>query len=127
MAKSAATHGHQAAGGHGHHGDHGHDAHEHHIVPVSTYLKVITFLMVLLILTLLAAIPDLGPLNLPIAMAIAVAKAGAVMYYFMHLKWGSKLVRLFATIAFGFLAILFIFSLNDYIGRGWIGMPTPWK
>jgi cytochrome c oxidase subunit 4 len=124
MAKSGATHGHQPSGGHG---LEAHGAHEHHIVPVSTYLKVISFLMVLLIITLAAAIPDLGPLNLPIAMAIAVAKAAAVMYYFMHLKWSSPLVRLFATIAFGFLAILFIFSLNDYIGRSWVGMPTPWK
>jgi len=131
MAKHATTHSHQASGGHGHHEGHGHghDAHagEHHIVPVSTYLAVISFLMVLLILTLVAAAFDLGALNLPIAMVIAVAKAAAVMYFFMHLKWSSKLVRLFATIAFAFLAILFVFSLNDYIGRGWVGMPTPWK
>jgi cytochrome c oxidase subunit 4 len=112
------------------HAGHDHDAHgahEHHIVPVSTYLKVITFLMVLLILTLVAAYFDLGALNLPIAMFIAIAKAAAVMYYFMHLKWSSKLVRLFATIAFAFLSVLFVFSLNDYIGRGWLGMPGPWK
>jgi cytochrome c oxidase subunit 4 len=122
MAHSSATHGH--GGGHGHDA---HGAHEHHIVPVSTYLGVITFLMVLLILTLVAAYFDLGALNLPIAMIIAVAKAGAVMYYFMHLKWSSPLVRLFALIAFGFLSVLFLFSLNDYVARGWLGMPAPWK
>lgn len=122
MRQSIATHG--QAGGHGHDA---HGGHEHHIVPVPTYIGVITFLMVLLIITLVAAYFDLGSLNLPIAMVIAVVKAGAVMQYFMHLKWSSKLVRLFAFIAFAFLAVLFLFSLNDYIGRGWLGMPAPWR
>jgi cytochrome c oxidase subunit 4 len=105
------------------HGNHG--GHEHHIVPVSTYLGVFAGLMVLLVLTLVAAYFDLGAVNLPLAMVIAIAKAYLVMAYFMHLKWSSRLVVLFATIAFAFLAILGIFSMNDYLARGWVPMPRP--
>jgi cytochrome c oxidase subunit 4 len=118
----------QGSGTHGHgHGGHGHDAHEnggHHVIPVKTYVGVIAWLMVLLIVTLGAAAVDLGMLNLPIAMLIAVVKAAIVMVFFMHLKYSSKLVVLFATIAFLFLAIMFVFSFNDYAARGWHPLPS---
>jgi cytochrome c oxidase subunit 4 len=114
MAHPTDTHGHD----HGDHGDGG-----HHIVPIAFYWKIFWGLMVLLVITLAAAAFDLGAANLPLAMVIAIAKAAMVMIYFMHLRWSSKLVVLFATIAFAFLAILFIFTLNDYIGRGWQPMP----
>jgi cytochrome c oxidase subunit 4 len=107
---------------------HGHDDHgdaSHHLVPLPVYYRVFAALMVLLVVTLAAAYFDLGDFNLPLAMLIAIAKAYLVMAFFMHLKWSSKLVVLFATVAFVFLAILFIFTLNDYIGRGWGPMPRP--
>jgi len=119
MAHPTASHSHD----HGDHGDHGDNT--HHLVPLPFYWKVFWGLMVLLILTLVAAYFDLGAINLPLAMAIAIAKAYLVMAFFMHLRWSSKLVVLFATIAFAFLAILFIFTMNDYIGRGWGPMPRP--
>ena len=119
MRQGSGTHGH---GGHGH----GHDDGGHHIIPVKTYVGVIVWLMVLLIATLGAAAVDLGALNLPIAMLIAVIKAAIVMVFFMHLKYSSKLVVLFGTIAFLFLAIMFVFTFNDYAARGWhpIGSPV---
>lgn len=113
----------QGSGTHGH--GHGHDDGGHHIIPVKTYVIVITWLMVLLIATLGAAWLDLGALNLPIAIVIAVIKAAIVMVFFMHLKYSSKLVVLFGTIAFLFLAIMFVFTFNDYAARGWAPQASP--
>ncbi len=135
--QGAQEHGHSHEGGHAHshavetHGrdthGHGHDTHghddDHHVMPIKTYLIVFSTLMVLLVVTLLAAIPDLGPWNLPIAMAIAVAKALVVMIWFMHLKFSSPLTRLFAGAAFFWLAILFLLTLSDYISRPWFDVP----
>ncbi len=100
---------------------HGHDGHaesaEHHIVPLSTYYMVFAALMVFLILTLVAAMLPQGPWNLPIALVIAVIKAGLVMVFFMHLGYSSSLVRYVAGAAFFWLAILFTLTLGDYFTR----------
>jgi cytochrome c oxidase subunit IV len=114
--------------GHAHHPAHGHAAHvdgatddpEHHIIPVPLYIKIFLWLMVLLVLTLVAAIPDLGRLNLPIALSIAIAKTVLIMMFFMHLKFSSSLVRIFGTAAFLWLIILFVLTLNDYWSRHWL-------
>jgi cytochrome c oxidase subunit 4 len=108
-------HGHAQDPGHGG----GHDHAEHHGMPVSTYWAVITALMVLLIITLGAAMLDLGAWNLPIAMVIAVIKVGLIVTYFMHLKLNTNLVRFFALGAFFWLLIMFVFTLQDYVTRGW--------
>ena len=119
----------QAHHGHHHGGDHIIDTHEtsHHVVPVSTYVKVIISLMVLLIITLGAAAidfsemapgnPFFGALNIIIAMTIAVAKAVIIILYFMHVRYSSKLVWVFAFAAFYWVAILFIVTLTDYMSR----------
>jgi cytochrome c oxidase subunit 4 len=90
---------------------------EHHIVPISTYLLVFAALMVLLIITLAAAAVNLGEWNLVIAMTIAVAKALLVVLFFMHLRWSSYLVRVFAGAALFWLTILFVLTLQDYFSR----------
>jgi len=102
------------------HDEHAHDdAHEDHVVPLSTYFWVFMGLMVLLVITLVAAYFDLGALNLPIAMAIAVAKMMIVVLFFMHVKWSSGLVKTFAGATMMWLVIMFLFTLTDYISRGW--------
>ena len=73
--------------------------------------------MVLLIVTLGAAALDLGPLNLPIAVTIAVIKAVIVVLYFMHVRYSSHLVRFFAGATFFWLALMFILTLSDYASR----------
>lgn len=96
----------------------------HHVVPVSTYIKVIISLMVLLIITLAAAAvdfsqygPALAPLNIIIAMTIAVVKAVIIILYFMHVRYSSKLVWVFAFAAFYWVVILFVMTLTDYMSR----------
>ena len=72
-----------------------------HIVPKSVYFTVAACLAVLLVVTVLAAQFDLGVANTPIAMAIALAKAALIVLFFMHVRYASPLVRVFA--AGGFL------------------------
>jgi cytochrome c oxidase subunit 4 len=105
------------------------DTHDpgHHIVPVSTYIKVILSLMVLLIITLAAAAVDFsamapgnaffGALNIIIAMTIAVIKAVLIILYFMHVRYSSKLVWVFAGAAFYWVVILFVLTMTDYMSR----------
>lgn len=99
-----------------HHGD----ATAPHGPSVRTYIIVFSALMVLLVITLGAAYFDLGAANLPIAMVIAVVKAGFVMAFFMHLKFSSRLVQFFALGALFWLAILFFLTFNDYGARQWL-------
>jgi len=102
-----------------HVGEHG----EHHAVPLPVYYKVFGGLMILLVATLGAAAVNLGPMNLPIAMAIAVGKAYIIVTYFMHLKWSTWLVRFFAGAAFFWLLIMFAITMSDYASRDWITVP----
>jgi cytochrome c oxidase subunit IV len=95
--------------------------HAHHLVPVSAYYWNFAALMVLLVLTLVAAMFDLGEFNTIIALTIAVAKALLVVLYFMHLRWSTALVRVFAGAALFWLTILFTLTLDDYFSRPWFG------
>ena len=96
---------------------------EHHIMPVRTYIMVYIALMILLALTVGAAFIDLGPLNLVVALAIAVTKAVLIVLFFMHIRYANPLSRLFAGIGFFWLLILFSQTLADYITRNWLTSP----
>jgi hypothetical protein len=41
-----------------------------------------------------------------------------VMWYFMHVKWSSRLIWLTAISGFFWLAIMFAFTMQDYLTRG---------
>jgi cytochrome c oxidase subunit 4 len=108
-----------------HYVDHSDDEeHEHHI-PMSTYYKVFSFLMFMLLLTIGAWYIDqhvylLGFWSVPIALAIAIAKAASIVMIFMHVKFSSKLVQMFACIGIVFVSILFTLTFNDYFTRAWL-------
>jgi len=93
----------------------------HHVVPKSTYFVVSVVLGVLLVATVAAARVDLGPWNVPIALAIAMTKAILIVLFFMHVRYGSPLVRLFAAGGFFWLLIMLTFILTDVQARllGW--------
>jgi cytochrome c oxidase subunit 4 len=94
---------------------------EAHITPRRTYFFVYLALMLLLAVTIGAALIDLGPLNWFIAVSIAILKAVLVILFFMHVRAGSQLVRIFAIAGFFWLAILIGLTLTDYLTRpdGW--------
>ena len=88
-----------------------------HIVPLRVYFLVAIALFVLLALTIAVAHIDLGPFNIAAALAIAVVKMVLVVLFFMHVKYSSKLVALFAAGGVFWLAILFMFTLSDFLTR----------
>jgi cytochrome c oxidase subunit 4 len=112
-----------------------HDSHndgEHHVVPLAVYFKVFAALMVLLFLTVGAAVvnfehygPQFAWLNITVALIIAIIKAMLIFVYFMHLRWSTKLVWLFAGSGFMFLIIMFAFTFADYFTRAWEGGVAP--
>ena len=92
--------------------------HENHVVSPLIYLAVFASLMVLTVVTVAASRYDFGPWNTVVAMGIAVLKASLVVFFFMHLKWSSGLVRLMAAAAFLWLALLIAGAYSDYLSRG---------
>jgi cytochrome c oxidase subunit 4 len=94
-----------------------------HISPKSTYYAIFGSLMVLTAVTVSVAFINLGVLNFPVALAIAVLKATLVILFFMHMKYSSRLTKLICGGAFFFLILLFGLTLTDYLSRGWFVAP----
>lgn len=94
-----------------------------HILPFRAYLNVFLALLLLTALTTAVAYVDFGTLNDVIAMAIAGTKAALVIAVFMHVRYQSPLVRIFAAAGFVWLVIFFVLILADYDMRlpvqGW--------
>src|SRR5438105_2457402 len=93
-----------------------------HIVPVRVYLVIFAILMAGTILTVVAAKIDFpGPLNAVMALTIAAFKATAVVLYFMHARYSSRLIWVIVAAALFWMAILFALTFSDYSTRGWFG------
>jgi cytochrome c oxidase subunit IV len=95
---------------------------EHHQVPLSYYFGVFGLLMVLTALTVFVAKFDLehiwGPLNIIVAMSIAIIKATAVVLIFMHVRWSSRLTQVVVVSGVFWLFIMLVFTMSDYFTRG---------
>ena len=94
-----------------------------HVTPVKTYLNVFFALMLLTGLTTAVSFIDFGGFNDVLAMTIAAVKAGLVVTIFMHVRYASPLIRVFAAAGFLWLLIFFALILTDYQARipvaGW--------
>ena len=75
-------------------------------------------LLGLLALTVAASFAPLGPLKPAIALAIAAAKAGLILWVFMHLREQGWLARLIAVAAVAWIALLVIMTHLDLFTRG---------
>ena len=92
-----------------------------HIVPVKIYVMIFLALMVGTALTVFAGLQDFpGPLNVIIALTIAVIKATLVVLYFMHVRYSSRLIWVIFASALFWLAILFALTFSDYLTRSWL-------
>lgn len=89
----------------------------HHVVPIRVYLGVFVALLVLTWATVAVAYVDLGRYNVLVALSIAVAKMTLVLLFFMHLKYGPRLNWVVAGASFGWLLILFAFTMSDFLTR----------
>ncbi len=106
-------------------------AHEHaYHPPITLYYKIFGALMILTLITVAVAFQDFGIFNNIIALTIAGIKTTLVVLFFMHVKYESKLTKLFTAAGFIWLAILIAFTLQDTETRrhnpgpqGWATLP----
>ncbi len=96
------------------------EAHKEHI-GIPGYLIVFGILVVGTIATYFAATIDLDWIfagaNTLLALAIAFFKMTCVILYFMHVRWQSRLIWLTAVAGFFWMAIMFAYTMQDYLTR----------
>lgn len=103
------------------------EAHKEHM-GIPGYIVIFLILVVGTILTYYVATIDLDRIfpgaNTLVALAIAFTKMTFVILYFMHVKWQSKLIWLSAVAGFFWMAIMFSYTMQDYLTRS-TGVFTP--
>jgi|tagenome__1003787_1003787.scaffolds.fasta_scaffold20137731_2 cytochrome c oxidase subunit 4 len=104
--------------------DEPHHPAEHH---VRDLVRIYAALMVLLVLTVGAAFIHMGSFNIVVALTIAIAKACMVIWVFMHVREGGKIVWIFATAAFVWLGILLVLTMSDYLTRNQVPRGQPYN
>ncbi len=90
-----------------------------HIIPTRTYYTIFLTLMLCTGITVAVAFVDLGPLNVVVAMSIAVLKATLVVLFFMHVKYSPRLTWAVVAGSVFWLGILLTLTLGDYLTRSW--------
>ena len=93
--------------------------HEHHIVPLSVYFRVFGLLLFMTGLTVAVAYVNLDWGNTPVALGIALFKATIVILFFMHVRYNTPVMWLFAAAGFFWLLILLVLTMQDYYTRSW--------
>ena len=91
-----------------------------HIVSKKTYYSIFTALMVGTAITVGAAFVNLHNFNIVVALIIAGIKATLVIFFFMHVKFSSKLTKLWVALGFIWLALMLAITLTDYFTRDWM-------
>src|SRR5689334_4534817 len=90
---------------------------KHHIVQPSTYAAILGALLVFTVITYYVAFIDLGVLSNFVAMGIAITKATLVILFFMHIFYSTRLLWVIVTASFGWLILMFVLTLGDYVTR----------
>jgi cytochrome c oxidase subunit IV len=107
------------------HKEHEEHEHEHEHIGIPGYLGVFAILVVGTIVTYYVSELDLDRIfpgaNTLVALLIAFTKMTFVVLYFMHVRWMPKLIWLTALAGFFWLAIMFAFTMQDYLTRSIIG------
>lgn len=96
-----------------------HEDHDH--MNISKYLGIFGILIVGTVLTYAAAKVDMDGIfpgaNTLVALLIAFTKMTFVMLFFMHVYWSKKMIWLAAVASFFWLAIMFAYTMQDYLTR----------
>lgn len=95
---------------------------EHQHMNIPKYIVVFLILFVGTIVTYFVALTDLDSrffhgANTLVALCIAFFKMTCVMLFFMHVYWSPKLIKLSAVASFFWLAIMFAYTMQDYLTR----------
>lgn len=88
-----------------------------HHPSLGVYSAVFVALLALTGVTVAVAYVDLGAWAGPVALAIACLKASLVIFFFMHLKYESRLIGLYAASGFAMLLVMFVFTLVEMRSR----------
>ena len=91
---------------------------EHHGPSIAVYVAIFVALLVGTGATVAVAFVDLGVFNNVVMLGIAVTKATLVVLFFMHVRYGPRLVWVLSAAGFAWLAILIGFTVADYVTRG---------
>jgi caa(3)-type oxidase subunit IV len=106
-----------------------------HVFPISMYGKTLVALLILMALTIWAATLHIGNITLGpvtingslianlLAMTIAVIKGMLVIQFFMHVKFGTDLIKLWAMTGFIWVTLM-LFILMDYGTRKYEPAPA---
>jgi cytochrome c oxidase subunit 4 len=94
-----------------------------HIASVKTYSLIFIALLALTLVTTRVAFIDLGPLNVVVALVIALCKASLVVLVFMHVRWSKRVIWLNVLAGAMWLVILLGLTLTDFFSRSWIAPP----
>jgi cytochrome c oxidase subunit IV len=94
-----------------------------HVASVRTNFLIFGLLLFLLLATVGAAYLPLGPLNFPVAMAIATTKAVLIVLFFMHALYSHRLTFVICVASLLWLGIMIALILGDYHSRGWLHIP----
>jgi cytochrome c oxidase subunit IV len=94
-----------------------------HVASIRTNVVIFALLLGLLLATVGAAYVPLGPLNFPLAMAIAAMKAVLIVLFFMHALHSHRLTLVICVASLVWLAIMIALTLSDYHSRGWLNIP----
>lgn len=88
---------------------------------IPKYIGIFAILVVGTILTYVTAQMDLDGVfpgaNTLLALGIAFTKMTFVMLFFMHVYWSKRLIWLSAVGSFFWLAIMFAYTMQDYLTR----------
>lgn len=96
---------------------------QEHVDSIKTYTIVFLSLLALTLATTVVATIDLGAFNVVMALFIAVVKMMLVALFFMHLRHSTILTKVVVGGGMLWLAILLVFSLSDFVTRGWLPVP----
>ena len=91
-----------------------------HIVSKKTYYIIFFALMAGTALTVATAFVNLHNFNIVVALLIAGTKAYLVVMFFMHVKYSTKLTKLWVAVGFIWLFILLAVTMTDYLTRAWL-------
>ena len=99
-----------------------HSDHSEEHIGLPGYIGVFMILVIGTILTYVVALKDLDFIfpgaNTLVALAIAFTKMAFVMLFFMHVRWSPRMIWLAAVASFFWLAIMFAYTMQDYLTRG---------
>jgi cytochrome c oxidase subunit IV len=91
-----------------------------HVIPKRIYFAIFAILIALTFLTVFVSFKNLGDMNIVVAVGIAIVKASLVVLYFMHVRYSDRMTWVVVIAGFGFLGILFVLTLTDYLTRFWL-------